>query len=661
MPRPLRCTIAATALLLSAHPAHAQQPTRRPAPAPAVVEVTEATIADLQAAMTSGRTTAIAITRAYLARIAAYDHAGPQLNSLIRLNPRALAEAATLDAERLAGKVRGPMHGIPVIIKDNYDTGDMPTSAGSIALATSQPARDGFVVQRLREAGAIVVAKANMHELAAGITNISSLGGQTRNPYDPTRCPGGSSGGTGAAIAASFATVGWGSDTCGSIRIPSAFNALVGLRPTMGLVSRTGIVPLSHTQDIGGPLARTVHDLAIALDVSVGYDSADATTQVLRTRERPRFEAALDRDALRGARLGVFLPYFRDTDREIADTVRAAIAAMRALGATVVDVPMAEFDTLVANTSVINMETKFDLMDYLRTVPNAPVRSMRDILDRGLFDRQLEVRFRTLDTMPSADTPAHRTALARQAALRVRMELLLDSLQLDAVAYPTIRQLPVLVGEVQTGSTCNLGAQSGLPSISMPAGITSDGLPVGIELLGKAFTDVRLVAMAYAFEQAGARRVAPHTTPALVRNTAPAPRTVRVTVPGARVQASVLLTLDPVHHELRWTASVRGTNPNALSALVLRRTSTGGIISGPISGAAATGTIAGSVAIPAGSERVVTRLLGPGMLTGSGSIPLSYADRMAFAQGQLSVALFATGSSTPVAVTVRETTRVPRN
>ncbi|WP_396221449.1 amidase family protein, partial [Gemmatimonas sp.] len=475
----------------------------QPAKASAPMEITEASVTDVQAALTAGRISSVQLVRQYLARIAAYDHAGPELNSLIRINPKASAEAAALDAERKAGKVRGPMHGIPVIIKDNYDTGDMPTSAGSLAMATSQPARDGFVVKKLRDAGAIILGKSNLHELAAGITSISSLGGQTRNPYDPTRCPGGSSGGTGAAIAASFATVGWGSDTCGSIRIPSAFNALVGLRPTQGMMSRRGIVPLSHTQDIGGPLARTVTDLAIALDVSVGYDSEDAVTSVLRDMPMPTFQASLDKNALRGARIGVFLPYFRDTDAEIADTVRSAIAAMRAQGATVIDVPMAEFDTLMANTSVINLETKFDLIDYLRTVPNAPVKSLRDILDRGLYDRQLEVRFRVIDTVLNADNEQHRTVLARQTALRARMERILDSLQLDAIAYPTVRQKPTLVGEVQNGGTCNLGAQSGLPSISVPAGFAGDGLPVGIELLGKGFTDTRLVAMAYAFEQSG--------------------------------------------------------------------------------------------------------------------------------------------------------------
>ncbi|MEO7359204.1 MAG: amidase family protein, partial [Gemmatimonadaceae bacterium] len=203
--------------------------------------------------MSEGRTNSLQLVEAYLARIAAFDARGPALNSMIRINPQARADARRLDAERRAGKVRGPMHGVPVILKDNYNTSDMPTSGGSLALANHQTTDDAFVVKRLRDAGAIILGKSNLHELAAGITSISSLGGQTRNPYDPRRCPGGSSGGTGAAIAASFAAVGWGSDTCGSIRIPSAFGSLVGLRPTQGLVSRVGIMPLSHTQDIAGP------------------------------------------------------------------------------------------------------------------------------------------------------------------------------------------------------------------------------------------------------------------------------------------------------------------------------------------------------------------------------------------------------------------------
>jgi len=614
--------------LLTVAPVFAQRATVRTA---APIDVYEASAADLQAAMTAGGTTAVLLTKAYLARIAAYEQSGPMLNSIVRLNPRALREAAVLDAERAAGHVRGPLHGIPIILKDNYDTGDMPTSAGSLALANSQPAQDGFVVKRLREAGAIVLAKANMHELAAGITNVSSFGGQTRNPYDPMRCPGGSSGGTGAAIAASFAAIGWGSDTCGSIRIPSAYNALVGLRPTQGLVSRRGMVPLSHTQDIGGPLARTVMDLAIALDVTVGHDAEDSVTRVLTERAAPAFVQSLDRNALRGARIGIFLPYFVETDPEIADSVHAVITAMRTQGAVTIEVPWPDFDSLVANTGVT--ETKYDFIDYMQTIPNAPVRSLRDILDRGLYAKAQESRYVMADTVSGPDTEDHRTVLARQAVLRARMEQLLASLQLDALAYPTMRQKPVLIGENQTGGTCGAAAQSGLPAISMQAGLSVDGLPIGIELLGRRFSDARLVSLAYALEQAGARRRAPTTTPALVGGVAPMARATAVTTTVSGLSAATSLTIDPVRNELRWAARVRGP-VDALDALVLRRTGAAIAVGGPRNGKPGT-----RIALPDSTVRIVARLLGPGMAQGRGMIPLSYADRVAFEAGQLSVML----------------------
>lgn len=619
-------------LMLAASTTHAQRaiPTAR-----STVEVTEASITELRAAMANRRVTSVQLVDAYLARIAAYEQAGPGLNALIRLNPNARSEAAERDAERRQGRIRGSLHGIPVIIKDNYDTGDMPTSGGSLALANSRPAHDAFVVKKLRDAGAIILAKSNLHELAAGITSISSLGGQTRNPYDPTRCPGGSSGGTGAAIAASFATVGWGSDTCGSIRIPSAYASLFGLRPTQGLVSRSGIVPLSHTQDIGGPMARTATDLAIALDVSVGYDATDSVTAVLQGRPLPRFEAALDRNALRGARIGVFLPYFRDTDAEIADTVRAALAAMKTLGATVVDVPLTDFDSLVVNTGVIPYETKFDLINYLRGVPNAPVHSMREILDRGLFDRALEVRFRAIDTVQTLDTDRYRTTLRRQTLLRARMERIMDSLSLDALAYPTMRQKPVLIGEPQPGSTCNLSAQSGLPAISIPAGFMAEGLPVGIELIGRALTDVRLVSLAYAYEQSGPRRRAPSTTPALVRGVAPVALPMLVRAATVRATASATLTYDAPHSVLRWSVTLTGTRLDDVLAVVLRRTN-----------ADSTATV------PAQSRRVMARLLGPGMRVASGTMPLSGIERRALLDGRLSLAMYDRTSATPAEVPI---------
>ncbi|MBI2615120.1 MAG: amidase, partial [Gemmatimonadetes bacterium] len=472
-----------------------------PWPAPAQsVEVHEATISDLQATMARGDVTAVQLVDAYLARIRAYDQQGPALNAIIRLNPRARDEAAALDAERRTRGPRGPLHGIPVILKDNFDTADLPTSGGSIALASAVPPADAFVVKRLRAAGAIILGKANLHELAAGITTISSLGGQTRNAYDPRRCPGGSSGGTGVAIAASFAAVGWGTDTCGSIRIPAAYGSLFGLRPTQGLVSRSGIIPLSHTQDIAGPLARTVTDLAIALDVTVGPDPADTVTRRLGDRPVPRFVAALSPNALQGARLGVLTNYFADTDGDVARVIRLNVDAMKAQGAQVVDVTIPDLDSLIAGTRAVDLETKFDLLDYLARNPNAPVRSLSEIVARGLHHAALDARFRRADTVSARGGEAHRAVLAKQRLARDRIARVLDSLRLDALVYPTMRQEPALIGQSQAGSTCQLSGGTGLPAVTLPAGFTRAGLPVGLELLGRSWSDERLVALAYAFE-----------------------------------------------------------------------------------------------------------------------------------------------------------------
>src|SRR5687768_8907628 len=301
-------------------------------------EVYEVSIQELQSALSAGRVTSVQLVDAYLQRIAAYDQAGPKLNAMIRLNPKAKADAAVLDAERRAGRVRGALHGIPIILKDNYETAGFATSGGSVALAGLVTDQDAFQVKKLRDAGAIILGKSNMHELAAGITTISSLGGQTRNPYDPMRNPGGSSGGSGVAAAASYAAIAWGSDTCGSIRIPSSVHNLFGLRPTKGLSSIDGIIPLSHTQDVAGPLARTVMDLALALDATVGPDPADPATSILQSAPLPRFVAALDTAALRGVRIGVLDAYFgADADDRVVGTlVREALERMEEAGAEIV-------------------------------------------------------------------------------------------------------------------------------------------------------------------------------------------------------------------------------------------------------------------------------------------------------------------------------------
>ena len=320
----VHCALVCAWVRVSTAPLGAQTP---------VFDVVEASIPELQAALESGRVTSVDLVNAYLARVAAYDRAGPMLNAIVRVHPGARAEAQRLDRERAEGRVRGPLHGIPILLKDNYATFDMPTTGSTLALAGWVPPDDAFQVRKLREAGAVILAKTNMHELAAGITSISSLGGQPRNPYDPARNPGGSSGGTGAAVAASFGAVGWGSDTCGSIRIPSSVHNLVGLRPTKGLSSIDGIIPLSHTQDTGGPLARSAVDLAIALDATIGADAADPATEAMRDREPIGFRASLDAGALDGARIGALTEWLGEgADAPVTDVVRAALDAMAAAG-----------------------------------------------------------------------------------------------------------------------------------------------------------------------------------------------------------------------------------------------------------------------------------------------------------------------------------------
>ena len=586
---------------------------------------TERSITELQEAMASGRVSSAELTGAYLARITAYDHDGPAINAMIRLNPRARADAAALDAERKAGHVRGPMHGIPIVLKDNYDTKELATSAGSLALVNHLPAKDAFIVQRLRDAGAVILGKANLHELASGVTSISSLGGQTLNPYDLSRCPGGSSGGTGAAVAASFAAVGWGTDTCGSIRIPSAFGSLFGLRPTMGMVSRDGIVPLALSQDVAGPMARTATDLAIALDVTVGADPNDAATAIIAGKPLPKFRDSLRTNALRGARIGIFKPYFRNADADIGDTIRAAARSMRALGAEVIEVDMPDFDDVIAGTAAILYETKFDLVDYFNRPGIEPVKSLGEILDKGLFDKALEARHKNADTATARDSDGHKKVLERQALLRARMIAFMDSLHLDAIAYPTSGRKPVLAGDPQLGATCALSAQTGLPAITMPAGFTGDGLPTGLELLGRPFSDVRLVQFAYAFEQSGPRRKAPPTVPALVNGRAPQPLTFRTTA-GV---VNGTFTFNPLTSELQYSMALTAAQSKLVQAVVLRRADV-----------AAAGTMP--------RRRVIRRIAGPEMHQATGTVRLLGDDLDALRAGRITLAVFGNSGADPI-------------
>lgn len=486
------------------------------APPPArSFSVVEKSIPELQEAMKSGRVTSRQLVEAYLERIQAYDKAGPTINAMIAINPKAIEIAAALDEERRTRGPRGILHGIPVVVKDNYATEDMPTTGGTLALAGFETRRDAFMVKKLRDAGAVILGKTNLHELAYGITTISSMGGQTRNPYDVTRNPGGSSGGTGAAVAASFAAAGMGTDTCGSIRIPSANNNLVGLRGTMGLSSRDGILPLALTQDIGGPLARSVTDLAIMLDATVGADPADPVSAAGTGHIPPTYLGTIGDREIGDVTIGLLTPLFGDSpaDREVGDIVREAARALRDLGAGLVELPMPELNMLLQGTSVINDEFKFNLRDYLSRFPDAPVHTLGEILASGKFGPAVEGVLRRAEAVAAPDTAAYRAALDKREAARQTILAAMSAKGVTALAYPTLRRKPALIGQSQPGNNCQLSASTGLPAMAMPAGFTKDGLPVGIELLGTPFSEPTLLRVAYSYEQVMGLRRAPGSTP----------------------------------------------------------------------------------------------------------------------------------------------------
>ena len=419
--------------------------------------------------------------------------------------------ADSLDAERSARGPRGPLHGIPILVKDNYETIEMPTSAGSIALAAFHPRRDAFQVQRLKAAGAVILGKTNMHELAAGIVTVGSRFGRSRNPYDLDRNPGGSSGGTGAAVAANFAATGMGSDTCGSIRVPAGHNNLVGLRPTQGLSSRSGIVPLSSTQDIGGPLARTIADLAIMLDATVGFDSTDASTSASAGQIPTSYRAGLRADALKGTRLGAVRSLFGSVpeEAEVTAVVQRALDGVKKAGAEVMEVVIPGLEELLRDSSMINHDFKFDLAEYLARSENPPVRSLGEILDRGLFHSALESTFRMRNAVEARDTEASRRARIKRTAIRHATEAVIAEHRLTAIVYPTIRRKPSRIGDTQAGSNCQLSSHSGLPALSVPAGFTDDDVPVGIDLLGGAFKEQDLLSLGFSIEELLKLRRAP--------------------------------------------------------------------------------------------------------------------------------------------------------
>ena len=485
-----------------------------------------ATIAGIHAALAAGQTTCVEIVQAYLRRIDAYDKREPALNALITLTPRALDTAAEADRLfRTSRTAARPLHCIPIVLKDNFDTVDMPTTGGSVALATSKPLRDGYVVRKLREAGAIILGKANLTELARGGNTVSSLGGQTRNPYDLMRTPGGSSGGTGAAVAAGFAVAGTGSDTGQSVRSPASALALVGVRPTRGLVSRAGIIPVSTTQDEAGPIARTVADAARLLDVMAGYDPDDPITALGAQTIPPTYTTFLSPDGLRGARIGVLSELFgRDAvHRDVNAVMDRALATMAAAGATIVRIGIPQLDVLTRNIQVSEYETKVAFNRYLASLgPGAPVKTLQEFIARGQFHDSLKAGLETdQQIVDGLDQPEYKSRLLRRLELRQAVLNVFAANRLDAVLYPHQQRLVAAIGEEQLERNGVLSNSTGLPAITFHGGFSPPtssaplGVPVGVELLGLEWSEGRLFRLAFAFEQAAKAWRPPASVPPL--------------------------------------------------------------------------------------------------------------------------------------------------
>lgn len=547
----------------------------------ATLNLGNANIADLQAAFENGTLTAERLMELYLARIEAYDKEGPTINSIISLTQRALGEARARDVERRAGRVRGPLHGIPFSLKDNIGTVDLPTTAGSCLLAGSVPPADAYVVNQLRDAGAILLSKDNLSEFASGGGSVagatdaavlkagavpqgfSSIGGQTRNPHDLRRAPAGSSGGTGAGIAAAFAQFGLGSDTRGSVRNPSSANGIVGLRPTLGLLSRTGLVPLTLSLDTVGPMARSVYDVALVLGVMAGVDPADAITQESAGRFETDYTQFLEVGSLVGARIGIGRD-FLGSDPETIRVFDEAMVVLERLGAVIVD-PVRFPDYVHAMKEPIfplirNAEFKAQIADYFETLRPGSPRTVDELTARAnapgscYLDSSPEKAFALQYTAAYAldlDDPVYLAAVNDGIALvKSGTEAVFANYALDAIVYPTAARPASLIrtedaagaraalaegrtallaalsdGSKQTQagrsratgneSALLIASYSGYPELVVPAGTNSDGLPITISFMGQAYSEPKLLSYGYDFEQATRARVLPKNTPVL--------------------------------------------------------------------------------------------------------------------------------------------------
>jgi Asp-tRNA(Asn)/Glu-tRNA(Gln) amidotransferase A subunit family amidase len=508
-------------LILSVMP---QAPARRP------FQIEEATIRELRREMQARRLTCRELVQHYLNRIEAYDKKGPAINSLVVINPKAIERAAELDAQFMRSGFAGPLHCVPVIVKDNFETIELPTSAGSLSLTGWMSSKDAFQVRKIREAGAVILAKSNMAEFAfSPYETVSSiLPGYTRNPYALDRVTAGSSGGTAAAVAASFGAVGLGSDTGNSIRGPSAHQALVGIRSTMGLTSRAGVVPLNLAADIAGPIARTVEDAVAIFQVIAGKDPDDPATAPSEGKPIPKYADALVKDGLSGARLGVLKQAYETpaTDPEIVQIFQRAIGELRKEGATVVDsVTIPNLDQLrQAQTGACN-QFKWDLNRYLQSrEPKPPVTSLDEIIRSRKFHPTVQQRLESgnVGDIPPEDNPGCRSRDRFREQLREAVVKLMDDYRLDALIYPTWSNPPRLIGDLNTPHGDNnqlFSPSTGFPAITVPMGYSRNNtLPAGLQFFGRAWDEFRLIRLAYAYEQATHYRRPPSTTPVIPRN-----------------------------------------------------------------------------------------------------------------------------------------------
>ncbi len=500
-------------------------------------ELETASIGDIQDAVSSGALTYEKLVTLYLARIAAYDHSGPSLNTVITLNPKALETAKALDAEFKAKGRRSPLHGIPVLVKDNYDTFDLPTSGGSWVLADSIPYADAPMIKQLRDAGVIVLAKVNLDEFAHGGIGYSSRGGQTHNPHDPRRHPAGSSGATGAGLAAWFAPLGLGTDTGGSIRGPSSANGIVGIKPTNGLTSRTGIMPCHLSFDTGGPMARNVYDAALSLGYLTGFDPKDPLTRTSIGLSYTDYTPFLKKDSLKGARIGVIRDY-ADADPEVQRVFNAALKELASLGAVLVDDLHYPAMVLQNRANVMEpmriAEVKQNYAEYLATLKPGFPKNINDLADKGLTltaptekffpHPSVYTRFKRLGAGPDVSGLSYITAKEHgMAAVRGAVLGMLEEHQLTALVYPTRSRQPEIidpnvanvVDRVSTPSLTSVANVTQFPDVIVPAGLTTEKMPVTISFFGPSYSEPRLLAYAYAYEQAFPHRVSPSTTPAL--------------------------------------------------------------------------------------------------------------------------------------------------